>query len=88
MKTPRADCTLEFKKQAVRLVRGGQRQSEDGASSLGISGQTLGNGVKVDAAGRFTERKAVKVVSDKHTGRAGHCQSKRLRRLYAIKTPG
>ena len=63
MKTPRADYTLEFKKEAVRLVQGGQRQSE-AASSLGISGQTLGNWVKADAAGRLAGRKAVKAVSD------------------------
>ena len=42
MKTPGADCTLAFKKEAVRLVQGGQRQSEAGASP-GISGQTPGN---------------------------------------------
>ena len=63
MKTPRADYTLEFKKEAVRLVQGGQRQSE-AASSLGISGQTLGNWIKADTAGRLTERKALKAVSD------------------------
>ena len=63
MKTPRADYALEFKKEAVRLVQGGQRQSE-AAASLGISGQTLGNWVKAEAAGRLTERKAVKAVSD------------------------
>ena len=63
MKTPRADYTLEFKKEAVRLVQGGQRQSE-AAASLGISGQTLGNWIKADTAGRLTERKALKAVSD------------------------
>ena len=45
MKAPRADCTLEFNKEAVLLVQGGQRQSE-AAASLGISGPTLGNRVK------------------------------------------
>ena len=63
MKTPRADYTLGFKKEAVRLVQGGQRQSEVGAS-LGISGQTLGNWIKADAAGRLTGRKAVKAAGD------------------------
>jgi transposase len=63
MKTPRSDFTLEFKKEAVRLVRGGQRQSEVSAS-LGISGQTLGNWVKAEAAGRLTERAGVKAISD------------------------
>ena len=54
MKTPRSDFTLEFKKEAVRLVRSGQRQSEVSAS-LGISGQTLHNWVKAEAAGRLRE---------------------------------
>ncbi len=62
-KTPRTDFTLEFKKEAVRLVQGGQRQSEVSAS-LGISGQTLHNWVKAEAAGRLTERAGVKAVSE------------------------
>jgi transposase len=62
MTRPRSDYTLEFKKEAVRLVQGGQRQSEVSAS-LGISGQTLHNWVKADAAGRLTERDGVKAVS-------------------------
>lgn len=40
MKTPRSDFTLEFKREAVRLVQAGQRQSQLSAS-LGILGQTL-----------------------------------------------
>jgi transposase len=63
MKTPRSDFTLEFKKEAVRLVRAGQRQSQVSAS-LGISGQTLSYWLKADAAGRLTERAGVKAVSD------------------------
>ena len=39
MKTPRADYTLEFKKEAVRLVQGGQRQSE-GCLPGPVSSQT------------------------------------------------
>jgi transposase len=62
MKTPRSDFTLEFKKEAVRLVHGGQRQSEVSAA-LGISGQTLHNWVKADASGRLTERPGVKAIS-------------------------
>ena len=62
MKTPRSDYTLEFKKEAVRLVRGGQRQSGV-STSLGISGQTLNNWIKADAAGRLLERNGVKAVS-------------------------
>ena len=63
MKTPRTDFTLEFKKEAVRLVHSGQRQSEVSAS-LGISGQTLHNWLKADAAGRLMERAGVKVISE------------------------
>ena len=62
MKTPRSDFTLEFKKEAVRLVRGGQRQSEVSAL-LGISGQTLHNWVRAEAAGRLAERVGVMAVS-------------------------
>ena len=62
MKTPRWDFTLEFKKEAVRLVLSGQRQAEVSAL-LGISGQTLHNWVKTEAAGRLTERSGVKAVS-------------------------
>ena len=56
MKTPRADSTLGFKKEAVRLVQGGQRQSEAASSP--------GNWIKADAAGRLAGRKAVKAASD------------------------
>ena len=56
MKTPRADYTLGFKKEAVRLVQGGQRQSEAASSP--------GNWIKADAAGRLAGRKAVKAASD------------------------
>ena len=63
MKTPGADCTLAFKKEAVRLVQGGQRQSEAGASP-GISGQTPGNWIKADAAGSLTGRKALEAAGD------------------------
>jgi transposase len=62
-KAPRTDFTLEFKKEAVRLVRGGQRQSEVSAS-LGISGQTLHNWVRAETAGRLTERAGVRAVSE------------------------
>ena len=61
-KTPHSDFTLEFKKEAVWLVEGGQRQSEVSVS-LGISGQTLHNWVKAETAGRLTERAGVQPVS-------------------------
>ena len=67
MKTPRSDFKLEFKKEAVRLVRDGQRQSQVSAS-LGISGQRLHNWVKAEAAGRLTERVDVKAISAEPDG--------------------
>jgi transposase-like protein len=50
----RGQYTLEFKQEAVRLVRGGEGVSSV-ARSLGISGQTLHNWVKADAAGRLRD---------------------------------
>ena len=52
--TVRGQHTLEFKQEAVRLVRGGERTSSV-AKTLGLSGQTLHNWVKADAAGRLRE---------------------------------
>jgi transposase len=52
--TVRGQYTLEFKQEAVRLVRGGQATFSV-ARSLGISGQTLHNWVKAEAAGRLRE---------------------------------
>jgi len=52
--TVRGQYTLEFKQEAVRLVRGGQASSWV-AKTLGISGQTLHNWVKAEAAGRLRE---------------------------------
>ena len=52
MKGPvRGQYTLVFKQEAVRLVRGGEGVSSV-ARTLGVSGQTLHNWVKADAAGR------------------------------------
>lgn len=45
----RGQYTLEFKQEAVRLVRGGEAVSSV-AKTLGVSGQTLHNWVKGDAA--------------------------------------
>src|SRR5665811_829011 len=50
----RARYTLEFKQEAVRLVRSGQPISAV-ARSLGISDQTLHNWLKAEAAGRLRE---------------------------------
>jgi len=48
----RGQYTLEFKQEAVRLVRGGEGVSSV-AKTLGISGQTLHNWVKAEAAGQL-----------------------------------
>jgi transposase-like protein len=50
----RGQYTLEFKQEAVRLVRGGEGVSSV-ARTLGISGQTLHNWVKADAAGQLRD---------------------------------
>ena len=57
----RGQYTLEFKQEAVRLVQGGETVAA-AAKSLGISGQTLHNWVKANAAGQLREV-AGKVVS-------------------------
>jgi transposase-like protein len=46
----RARYTLEFKQEAVRLVRGGQSLSSV-AKGLGVSAQSIDNWVKSDAVG-------------------------------------
>ena len=50
----RARYTLEFKREAVRLVGAGQAKAAV-AKSLGLSEQTVGNWVKADAAGGLRE---------------------------------
>jgi transposase len=50
----RARYTLEFKQEAVRLVRGGEKLSAV-ARTLGVSAQSLDNWVKAEAAGRLRD---------------------------------
>lgn len=50
----RGQYTLEFKREAVRLARGGEAISSV-AKTLGISGQSLHNWVKAAAAGKLRE---------------------------------
>ncbi len=50
----RGQYTLGFKQEAVRLVRGGEGVSSV-AKTLGISGQTLHNSVKAEAAGQLRD---------------------------------
>ena len=49
---PRARYTLEFKMEAVRLVRGGQVAAVT-AKVLGIPKQTLENWVRLDSKGKL-----------------------------------
>jgi transposase-like protein len=46
----RAQYTLEFKQEALRLVRGGEKLSA-AARTLGVSAQSLGNWAKAEASG-------------------------------------
>ena len=50
----RGQYTLEFKQEAIRLVRGGEGVSSV-ARTLGISGQTLHNWVKAEATGQLRD---------------------------------
>jgi transposase len=52
MEKPTRRYTLEYKQEAVRLLRSGQRVSA-AAKSLGIVEQTLANWVKADKAGQL-----------------------------------
>jgi transposase len=52
-KAKRAKYTLEFKLEAVRLVKGGQSIAATG-KILGIAEQTLHNWIKADREGRLT----------------------------------
>ena len=61
----RARYTLEFKQEAVRLVRGGQSLTSV-SRGLGVSAQSIDNWVKADAVGGLKEAKGkTKVVYDK-----------------------
>ena len=50
----RACYTLEFKQEAVRLVRGGEKLLV-AARTLGVSTQSLDNWVKAEASGRLRD---------------------------------
>jgi len=49
----RGKYTLEFKLEAVRLVKGGQTAAET-AKILGVPEQTLGNWVRLSSKGQLT----------------------------------
>ena len=52
MGKPRARYTLEYKIEAIRMVRNGQSQSAV-AKILGISSKTLNDWIKADDAGKL-----------------------------------
>jgi transposase len=52
MGNPRARYTLEYKIEAIRMVRNGQSQSAV-AKILGISSRTLNDWIKADDAGKL-----------------------------------
>lgn len=62
--TVREQYTLEFKQESVRLVRAGEAVSSL-AKSLGMSGQTLHNWVKADAAGKLRESQASRLAPNR-----------------------
>ena len=59
----RARYTLEFKQEAVRLVRGGQSLTSV-SRGLGVSAQSIDNWVKADAVGGLKEAKGKSVNAD------------------------
>ncbi len=61
-KTTRAQYTLEFKQEAVRLVRGGQSVAA-AARTLGLIEQTLHNWIKAERQGKLSgiDKKVVSV---------------------------
>jgi len=66
-KGKRAQYTLEFKIEAVRLVRSGQSV---GAVSqvLGVAAQTLHNWVKAEARGLLSPTGILEPLRDRHKG--------------------
>ena len=59
----RARYSLEFKQEAVRLVRGGQSLTSV-SRGLGVSAQSIDNWVKADAVGGLKEAKGKPVNAD------------------------
>ena len=59
----RKSYTLEFKQEAVRLVKSGQSNGQV-ARGLGLSEQTVGNWVRADDAGRLREAVGKPVNAD------------------------
>lgn len=62
-KQVRADYTLEFKQEAVRLAQSAESVAA-AARSLGIADQTLHNWVRADRAGKLTATAAKRVSAE------------------------
>jgi transposase len=62
-KSTRARYTLEFKEEAVRLVKGGERPAVV-AKNLGLAEQTLHNWIKASDAGGLKGEKTQAVSKD------------------------
>ena len=59
----RVRYTLEFKQEAVRLVRGGEKLSAV-ARTLGVSAQSLDNWVKAEASGQLRDVRGKALTSE------------------------
>lgn len=59
----RVRYTLEFKREAVRLVQGGEKIWTV-ARTLGVSGQSLDNWVKAEATGRLGDVRSKAATTD------------------------
>ena len=59
----RRSYSQEFKQEAVRLVHGGEKVWA-AARTLGVSGQTLDNWVKAEAAGRLRDVRGKAVTAE------------------------
>ncbi len=59
----KAHYRLEFKREAVRLVHVGEKVSAV-ARTLGVSGQSLDNWVKAEAAGRLRDVRGKAVTAE------------------------
>jgi transposase len=62
-RVPKQRFTLEFKLEAVRLLKGGMRPSE-AARQLGITETTLGNWRRAEAAGKLVAGNVPKVTPE------------------------
>jgi transposase InsO family protein/transposase-like protein len=73
-KAKRAQYTLEFKLEAVRLVKAGQSMAAV-AATLGVVEQTLYNWVKADREGKLAGAGARPVSPEQMTARTAACRS-------------